>query len=61
MKKDLLLLGKKILVNESEIVFEYHGEENFQDYFDRIKEMEEWLDVNVEQLHENIIKIHIKT
>lgn len=34
---------------------------NFQDYFDRIKEMEEWLDVNVEQLHENIIKIHIKT
>ncbi len=34
---------------------------NYQDYFDRIKEMEEWLDVNVEQLYENIIKIHIKT
>lgn len=34
---------------------------NYQDYFDGINEMEEWLDVNVEQLYENIIKIHIKT
>ena len=34
---------------------------NFQDYFDRINEMEEWLDVNVEQLHEHIIKTYIKT
>ena len=32
--KELLLLGKKILVDESEIVFEYHGEENYLDYFD---------------------------
>ena len=34
MRKDILLLGKRILVDESEVVFEYHGEENFEDYFD---------------------------
>ena len=31
--KDILLLGKKILVDDSEIVFQYHGESNFQDFF----------------------------
>ncbi|MBQ8293621.1 MAG: hypothetical protein IJX78_07480 [Bacilli bacterium] len=34
MLKEILLLGKKILVDKSEIVFEYHGVENFKDYFD---------------------------
>ena len=32
--KDYLLLGKRIITSESEIVFEYHGEPNFKDYFD---------------------------
>lgn len=34
MKKELLLLGKKINVDECEIVFTYQGEENWQDFFD---------------------------
>ena len=34
MEKEILLLGKRILVDESKVVFEYHGEENFKDYFD---------------------------
>ncbi len=33
MGNEILLLGKKILVDESEIVFEYHGEKNWEDYF----------------------------
>ncbi len=33
MQEHLLLLGKIIDVEKSEIVLEYHGEENWQDYF----------------------------
>ena len=34
MKNEIVLLGKKILLDESDIVFEYHGAPNFEDYFD---------------------------
>ncbi len=34
MQKEILLLGKKIIVDNCEVVFEYRGEQNWQDYFD---------------------------
>ncbi len=33
MNKEIKLLGKTINIDECEIVFEYHGEENYLDYF----------------------------
>ncbi len=34
MKKEILLLGKRIIVDNCEKVFEYQGETNWQDFFD---------------------------